>query len=392
MKRFSLMFALAVMSMTAGFAHAGLLYNPVVTVIGDGTNTGSAGLTTTISLYSNTAAGQATPVSSVSYLNGAQTGQRLVNSYSATSEGTLANNPALSNAAAQGLPSTGGYTFSAGFDAADNTASIKSAGTDRSLGSVNVAAGSVSNATVRQLQSNANAYKGDNIRSGVGDDAVSVLYSAGNGSPSSTAGWRNFSTNTQLYSTTTNTRTVELLGTNLFGSTGSGSTRGIYLIDPSTSTATSYINLGSSASPYEFALFNDSSNLLSSNGFNVAYIADDGAGIRKWTLKSGGWSEDYVLSDSGKKYRGLAGQKDPTTGLITLFATTAPTVDANNELQQVTDTGSGSSFTTLATAPSNYIFRGVALAPVSIPEPSTVVLLGGVFFAAIFGIIRRKRS
>jgi hypothetical protein len=68
----------------------------------------------------------------------------------------------------------------------------------------------------------------------------------------------------------------------------------------------------------------------------------------------------------------LAGQLDAATGQVTLFATTA---EAANRLQQVTDTGANSTFTTLAslTSNDNLIFRGVALAP--IPEPGSLALL-----------------
>ena len=123
----------------------------------------------------------------------------------------------------------------------------------------------------------------------------------------------------------------------------------------------------------------------------MAYIADDGSGtasnggIEKWTYSGSTWSQAYVLrATSSTYYRGLAGEMDPATGLITLFATTAPS-SGQDALQQVTDTGSGSTFTTLATAPTNYVFRGVALAPAptATPEPGTLALL----VAAVAGLL-----
>ena len=117
------------------------------------------------------------------------------------------------------------------------------------------------------------------------------------------------------------------------------------------------------------------------NGYNVAYIADDSAavgvgGIEKWTYNGTTWSQAYILRDAnlttGLTYRGLAGELDASTGLVTLFASTSDGL----KLQQVTDTGAASTFTTLAslTTADNRVFRGVALAPIPVPEPSTFLL------------------
>ncbi|MES1213334.1 MAG: PEP-CTERM sorting domain-containing protein, partial [Singulisphaera sp.] len=381
--------ALALLPCLASGASAGLLYSPVVTVVGDGTvSTSGTGYTTSVSLYDNSVANQASPVSSASYNSGAS-GLRLVNSVSATSEASLTNNPGLADAAAKGLAYAGnGYAYSAGYNAANGTASVNGAAANasRALGDVQLSAGSVSNATVLQTQTQALAYAANNIRGANGDDggAGAALYSAGTGS-GATGGWRNFNSNTILSAAPTNVRTVESLGGYLFGTTGSGSTVGIYLIDSTGATAaTPWLTTGTSSnhSPYEFALFKDSSNQSSINGYNVAYIADDGAaaaaagGIEKWVYNGTTWTQAYILRDTslatGVFYRGLAGEMDPTTGAFTLFASTTD----GKLLQQVTDTGAASAFTTLATAPTNEVFRGVALAPVSVPEPSTVILAG----------------
>jgi hypothetical protein len=403
--RFGNSLALAVGLFAASSASAGLLFNPVVTVVGDGTNTGSGvGLTTSIYIYNNSVAAQAAPASSTSY-NSSATGTRLVNSFSATSEGSLTNNPGVSDAAAQGV-SFGGtaYVYSAGYDAADNTASVNSNTTNanRSLGQVNVSASVATGATVLKTQTQATAYNNNNIRGATGDNTGTNIYSAGTAGTASLGGWRNFNTNTILSSTPTNVRTVELLGGNLYGSTGSGNT-GIYQIDPTGATAaTPFIVTGTSASPshspYEFALFNDLTNPTTINGYNVAYIADDaggsgatGGGIEKWTYNGTSWSQAYILQDTATTfYRGLAGEKDPTTGLVTLFATTSDGL----RLQQVTDSGANSTFATLAsfTANDNRVFRGVALSPVAVPEPSTLVLGTMAALGAVAIRRRAKRS
>jgi hypothetical protein len=401
--RFGSSLALAVGVFAVGSASAGLLYNPTVTVVGDGTITtvpSGTGVMTSIYIYNNTVAAQAAPISSTSYNSGAG-GTRLVNSLTATSEGSLTNNPGISDAAAIGGSYAGtAYVYDSGYDAANGTASVNAAAANanRSLGQVNVTASLATGATVLKTQTQASAYAGNNIRGATGDNTGTNLYSAGTGT-AATAGWRNFVTNTQLPSgTLTNVRTVELLGGNLFGSTGSGTTVGIYLLDAAgVNPATTYVTTGTSSdhSPYEFALFNDLTNPAKLNGYNVAYIADDAVptgdlngGIEKWTYNGTAWTQAYVLKDPNVTgYRGLAGQLDPTTGLVTLFASTADAL----KLQQVTDTGAASSFTTLASfaTADNRFFRGVALAPVVVPEPSACLL---AVMAVIGAVAIRRRA
>lgn len=392
---------LAFFALSAAFlfcqpAIASLLYDPIVTVVGNGSApVGGTGYTTAIDLYKHSVLAQPLPTSSVAYNSGAL-GQRLVTSGTATSEGSLTNNPALADAAAKGLPFTGtGYAYSAGYDAADATASVNSSGTnaDRAVGRIDVGFNAVSFARVLQTYPQAAVYNNNNIRGANGGDssadATVSLYSAGTGT-AALAGWRDFRTNTQLPSgTLTNVRTVETLGGRLFGSTGSG-TIGIYLLDPAgVNPASLYIGTGSSRSPYEFALFLDPTNPNSIEGFNLAYIADDSTnfrGIQKWVFDGTAWNQAYTLGETGVAYRGLAGQYDPDTEAFTLFATSGET--SGNRLVQVTDFGPSSPVDTLATAPTGYIFRGVALAPV--PEPGALALLVGAAGAVGLFYFRRQ--
>ncbi len=387
-------------------ASAALLYNPIVTVVGDGVTTGTAGATVTIDLFNNSVAAQVSPVSTVSY-NSGSTGTRLVDAYSATTEGSLANNGALSDAAALGQSYVGtGYAYSAGYDAQTGTATVATTA-NRVVGNVTVTAGSLSNATVLASSPLATQYAGTSpsLRAAVGSDNTSnpaAVYTAGTSGTSTSCGFRNFTTNTQLGSSVTNTRTVQLLGGHLFGSSDSGAYVGISVIDPVALTETMVVTTGASsstASPAAFALFDDPTvGTATTYGYNVAYIADRGdqteanyGGIQKWTYNGTSWTLAYTLKDSiigsaDKGYQGLAGEMDATTGKITLFAT-----DLNaTVLQQVTDTGAGSAFTTLATAGADYAFRGVALAPAAtqIPEPGTLALLG---IGALLGLVAFAR-
>jgi hypothetical protein len=90
------------------------------------------------------------------------------------------------------------------------------------------------------------------------------------------------------------------------------------------------------------------------------------------------WSNAYTMA--GARPRGLAGQYDPDLGTTVLWASDQD----GTKLYQVADNGAASSFITLATAPANNLFRGVALA---LPEPGSFALVS----AGILLSIRRTR-
>src|SRR5262245_7329490 len=99
-------------------ASAAIIYNPVVTMVGDGTAVVSGqSRTTTLRIYANTTPAQPAPISELAYNSGAS-GVRLTNSDSATSEAALSNNPGTADAAAIGAAYSGTiYVYSAGYDA-----------------------------------------------------------------------------------------------------------------------------------------------------------------------------------------------------------------------------------------------------------------------------------
>lgn len=145
------------------------------------------------------------------------------------------------------------------------------------------------------------------------------------------------------------------------------------------------LNAGN-GSAYDFVLFDRDGN----GAPDLAYVADDGGasdGIYRYSLGTSGWAFDYVLNVGGVGARSLTGQLVPAagggfTGL--LYATTAETGATLNRIVALTDTGVGSTVTTLATAPANSAFRGIEL----IPTPGSAALLGMGLIASA----RRRRA
>jgi len=204
----------------------------------------------------------------------------LVNSGTATSEGAL------------NLSANGQYLVLAGYNAVAGTASIASsasAAVPRGVATVN-ASGNYNLAATTST-----SFSGNNIRSGTSDGSGNFWAAGANGG---TLYYTSATTSISNSTTSANNRVIQDIGGNLYFSTGSGSTRGIYEISgaPTTTgnTAASLINTSSlgSASPFDFA-FN--ANLT------LAYIADSDAyttsaglgGIEKWALVSGVWTFQY---------------------------------------------------------------------------------------------------
>ena len=263
-------------------------------------------------------------------------------------------------------------------------------------------------------------FSGNNYRSSIATSG-STFYATGHssGSPVTGGAWYFDGTAfTQVSSTATgqvtNLRNVEIYNNRLFFSTGSGTTRGVYSIGsglPTTSgqTATSFINMGSVAEAYGFVLFDTNND----STLDLAYVADDrttvtAGGINRFDFSGGAWSQtgsafrfdtSSSLLTTGTaasggslvSIRGLTGSYDAATSTATLFATTTQT--SNNSLISFLDTGSlstSTTFNTLQSAGTNYVFRGVDVSPVAVPEPSTFAI-AAVATLGMAGLIRRRR-
>jgi hypothetical protein len=302
-----------------------------------------------------------------------------------------------------------GFVTVPGYNSAAGTASIASLNTK--VGTVLDGTGNVVSRTLfptgGATGTPPSPFAGNNFRSMIATGA-NTFYATGtsSGSPITGGAWYyNGSSFTQVSDTTTgqptNLRNVEIYNNQLYVSSGTGSFIGISSIGsglPTASgqTASLQINMGTGASPYGFVMFDTNSD----GTLDLAYIADDrtavGGGLQKWTLSGGTWSRSWALLVNGAGtlsatagsgfagLRGLTGTWDSVNG-AQLYATTTET--SNNRLISISDLGTTPiSATNLASAGTNYVFRGVDVYGV-IPAPGALALLGA---AGLVGSRRRR--
>ena len=285
-----------------------------------------------------------------------------------------------------------------GYNAASGTASVAASNTK--VGTVIGSDGNVSTAT-RTLfpTSGTMPFTANNFRSMIATGA-NTFYASGTGSgtPSTGGVWyANNGSFTQISSTATgqptNMRNVEIYGGNLYTSSAASTGYGVWqvgtgLATTAGQTSTLLINAGTNASTYGFVLFD-----TNSDGTNdLAYLADDrttaGGGLQKWVLTGGTWTNSWSVlvnatgatsTTAGTGFagiRGLSGTWDALNG-AQLFATTTET--SNNRVIGFSDTGTTpTSFTNLASAGTNYVFRGVDLTAVPAPGAAALVGLAGL--------------
>ncbi len=382
----SLTFAVASAIAISGSAMAGIFGsgNVVVERIGNGTTNLSSAATAVSVIEMNTAG-----------VTQQQLDLPTSGSSQVTDSGTATSNGYLN--VYNGLLAVSGYNAESG------TSSVASSNTK--VGTVIGSDGSVASAT-RNLfpTSGTMPFTGNNFRSMIATGA-NTFYASGTGSgtPSTGGVWyANNGSFTQISSTATgqptNMRNVEIYGGNLYTSSGASTGYGVWQIGTGLATtagqtSTLLINAGTDASTYGFVLFD-----TNSDGTNdLAYLADDrtkaGGGLQKWVLTGGTWTNSWSVLVNGTGatsttagtgfagIRGLTGTWDALNG-AQLFATTTET--SNNRVIAFSDTGSTpTSFTNLASAGTNYVFRGVDLT--AVPAPGAAALVG------LAGLITKRR-
>ena len=168
---------------------------------------------------------------------------------------------------------------------------------------------------------------------------------------------------TIVTSSSANIRCVNIFAGRLFYTTASG-TSGIWRMSSaalptnSGNTAAPYINTVSGSSPYGFAFNPDTT---------ICYITDDrviasGGGVQKWTRSGNTWTLAYTLGTGASSTVGARSLSVNWGGTNPLIIAITAEASANRVIS-ITDIGSTSTATTLATAGTNTVYRGVSFTP-----------------------------
>lgn len=268
-------------------------------------------------------------------------GARLTNSGTATTEGLIT------------LSFGGQFIIVPGYDAATGVGVTTS-----TSGTVNRVIDTVSFLAIPgRATANATFFSTNSTR-GACSDGLNNYWQTGGSSGTCYTG---SGTAAAVSTTVANERGVNIFNNKLYFSTGSG-TRGIYQVGsgapPTTgsNTATNIISSGGSGSPYAFDMNNTS---------DVCYVADDQAssagGIQKWTYNGTAWSLAYTLG-TGVTNIGARGVTVDWSGANPIiYGTSAES--SGNRIFKIVDAGAGSAATTLVTAATNTIFRGIVFSP-----------------------------
>lgn len=207
---------------------------------------------------------------------------------------------------------------------------------------------------------------GNNPRSAISTDGTALWGTGGAGGVRYTT--TGSTASTQINSSGTNFRAFSIYGGQLYISSSSGTIRvatvGTGLPTTTGQAITNIPGFPTSGSPYQFQFFDMDATVA---GPDVLYVADDGAGIQKYSLVSGNWVLNGTIGSSSDQYRGLTGSVSGTT--IRLFA-----LRKGSELVAVNDNNGynaapPATATLLASAATNTAFRGIAFSPIAAAAP-----------------------
>ncbi len=269
-------------------------------------------------------------------------------SYTAGSEGALSRSQ------------SGYYLGLVGYRTGTN-----SSATDRVIARIN-SSGTVN---TKSAIPNSEGYTANNIRSAVFNDDGSRFWTSGTGTGGGvrTNLFEATSGSTQVSTTLTNTRAINIFNNQLFVSSASGTFQGLSAVGTGLPTSTGNTIAILSGFP---TTSGPSSYGFSVNSTNtIAYVADDRAtalgGIQKWTFNGTTWTLAYTLG-TGVTNIGTRGLIVDWSGANpVIYATTAEA--SLNRIIKITDTGASSTVATLATSAANNIFRGITFSPTLAP-------------------------
>lgn len=309
--------------------------NILVYKVGDGTSYGTNTAAPAFVLeYLRDSSSQSSPVRSLAIPSTGSS--RLVNSFSATTEGLMS----LSNDST--LLVFGGYDTTIG------TTNLTSTSTTL----VPRVIDTISWRGVVGRASTTTSFSAGTFRSATAGNGADFW---GVGSNSGVVYLGNNTTPAVISTTTTNIRALAATNNKLYYSTASG-TVGIYKFSGIPTTAASpslFLGTGAGTSPSAFAV---------NAAETVIYSADDrntAGGIFRWTLSGSTWAATDTLKPNYKGVRGLT--VDWSGAYPIVFATTTD----NKLIQWIDSNNSSHIYTVLATAGTNEAYRGVTLAPKS---------------------------
>ena len=279
---------------------------------------------------------------------------------SATSEGALA------------LSADGNYLTLAGYGATPGT-------TGPGGGTINGTTSSAVPRIVARIDGTGNvdtstalsdAFSASNVRGAVSSDGQH-FWVTGDGGSTTSGTVKNASiayaaslgatTSTGLTSSPKQARAVAIAGGNLYMSTSKSPGPGVFEVGSGlpTTNPQSVTGIGAEADPYGFVLLKLNS---ASPGPDTLYAADGTTGgIFKYSLIGSSWVAEGSVA--GPPLGSLTGKVEGSS--VQLYATTNDGLDvlAFTDSSGAGATISGGSFTTIATAPLNTVYRGISFAP-----------------------------
>jgi len=291
----------------------------------------------------------------------------------------------------------GGYNRATTTTAGASGNGIGKYSNDRTIGLLTLSSGSVDTTTHGAW--GVGATTGQNIRSVASNDGTSFYATTDGGIYYGAYGT---SAAAPSLIKAGNVRVLEISQGNLLVDSGSssgiatGSTAGAIGTTSGlpTSTATMTVMFNEKAgtavatpvySPYGFSLLD-----LNKDGVDeTAYIADSGGGINKMYFDGNTWASKGVITGT---YAGLEAVYNGTSVDIFVTAANGLTLGTLNDASGINGALTGT-VTTIGTADANTAFRGVAVAAVTVPEPSAQALLGlGMVALVAVRALRRGRE